>query len=103
MTRGPGSLLTRIISDVTGETGTAQCRCVERRRAMNSWGWVGCWRRRRQIVGWIVEEARRRGHDVRGNHVLQLLKAAVREALSRRQSVQAAFRPPRRGMFGAGE
>ena len=50
---------------------------------MNAWGWMGCWQRRRQIVGWVVEEARRRGHDIRGSQVLSLLRAAVREALRR--------------------
>jgi hypothetical protein len=84
LTSSPGSLLAWLIFRVTGERGHADCNCDRRRRAMDRWGWRGCWKRRHAIVAWVVEEARHRGHEVSSGMVASLLVAAVAEVRRRK-------------------
>lgn len=84
LTTRPGSLLSWLIHRVTGETGRTGCGCDRRRRAMDRWGWSGCWRRRHQIIVWVVHEARRRGHAVDEGQVASLLQAALFELRQRK-------------------
>jgi hypothetical protein len=79
LTAQPGSLLARLIYEVTGTTGRSGCSCDRRRRAMDRWGWQGCWRRRQLILKWVCEEARARGHSVDATQVAPLFTAALRE------------------------
>jgi hypothetical protein len=50
---------------------------------MNSWGWWGCWRNRAIIIGWLCEEAARRGHPVTPGDMGDLLRAAFKELRKR--------------------
>ena len=80
----PRHLLAWLVHRVTGETGRAGCGCDRRRRAMDRWGWRKCWQRRHQIIAWVVEEARLRGHEVERAHVASLILAALRELRQRK-------------------
>jgi|GEM_PF-6799746 hypothetical protein len=78
----PGDLLAAVIHAISGERACVPCD--RRRRTMNGWGWWGCWRRRATIVGWILEEASKRGHAVDGSRARALFRAAIEEMRSRR-------------------
>lgn len=84
LTNRPGSLLAFLIHRLTGETGSAGCNCDRRRRAMDRWGFGGCWKRRHLIISWIAEEARARGHEVDSARVASLFYAALSELRQRR-------------------
>ena len=77
---GPGGLLHTLIEKLTGETPSPNCSCRARAKRMNAWGWWGCWKHRRTIIGWLVEEAGKRGHTVDRESVAGLLRAGLREA-----------------------
>ncbi|MEM1213438.1 MAG: hypothetical protein AAGI68_14215 [Planctomycetota bacterium] len=81
----PGSVLKVAIRLVTGDEPSAGCGCDGRARQMNAWGWWGSWRRRQTIAGWLVEEARTRGHELDQAGALPMLVAAWREVRSRRR------------------
>lgn len=75
----PGDLFGTIIFKITGQR-TAHCGvCGTRKAQMNIWGWWGCWRKRKTIIGWLIEEARKRGHSVDEQNVADLFKAAIKE------------------------
>lgn len=75
----PGTLLEIIIYEVTKRSTVDCSACSERARQMNAWGWPGCWRNRDVIFQWLVEEARKRGHDINEATVKDLLIAAIKE------------------------
>lgn len=77
----PGDLLKIVIQKITGAVAGPNCSCNTRAAQMNAWGWCGCWRRRDVIVGWLSEEAARRGHEMDARRVRGLLRAAWREML----------------------
>lgn len=74
----PGDLLAWMIRIVTGQS-PCPMRCADRRRQMNAWGWIGCWRHRDEILTWLADEARRRGHDIGNAKLIGLMKAAIAE------------------------
>ncbi|MCC6683119.1 MAG: hypothetical protein IT445_19660 [Phycisphaeraceae bacterium] len=74
----PGDLLAWMIRRVTGQP-PCPMRCADRRRQMNEWGWLGCWRHRDEILTWLADEARRRGHDIGNAKLIGLMKAAIAE------------------------
>jgi hypothetical protein len=76
----PGDLLARVIFEITGERG-GFCACADRQRQMNARGWLWCWRNRALVIGWLCEEAAKRGHMIAAPRVAPLLRAALREAL----------------------
>lgn len=79
----PGDLLGIVIYKITGEN---PCKaCDRRRKEMNKWGWLGCWRNREKIIGWILLESKKRGHDVGAGEVLSLMKAAMGEIRKERK------------------
>jgi hypothetical protein len=74
----PGSLLSAVIFKITGKRACGACSA--RMRTMNENGWWWCWKNRATIVGWLVEEAKKRGHEIDENAVLGLFKAAFKES-----------------------
>lgn len=79
----PGRLLKRVIEWLTGEPPRATCSCKDRAKQMDRWGWRGCWRERRVIAGWLVGEAKKRGHAVAGPAWWVLGRAGVVESSGR--------------------
>src|SRR6266436_1727659 len=75
----PGDVLSAVIFQTTGRYAQTCGKCVERMRQMNTWGWWGCWRHRQEIVSWLAEEARARGHVVTDDQIWSLFRAALRE------------------------
>jgi len=59
--RGPGDYLHDAILRWFGESPTAECQCHSRIAQMNAWGPTGCREHLDEIVGWLVDEAQRRG------------------------------------------
>lgn len=76
---GPGSVLKKVIFQITG-IEPKNCGCNKRAAVMNEWGWTGCWTHREQIVNWLLEEVKARGHEVGRSSILSLLAAAWRES-----------------------
>lgn len=81
----PGSLLTTAIKLITGTDPGPNCQCKARARKMDSWGWMKCWRERAAIAEWLVEEARKRNHEIDEHKALSLFKAAWKEIRQRRK------------------
>lgn len=75
----PGDALAWIIKKITGTEPAPTCACNARRRQMNAWGWKGCFSNRAQIIEWISDEARKRGHSIGRLTAVGLFLAAVRE------------------------
>jgi hypothetical protein len=50
---------------------------------MNEWGWLGCWLHRREIAGWLAEEAAKRGHTLTEAQLMSLFLATWRELKTR--------------------
>lgn len=78
----PGDIFASLIHKITGQVPCA--RCNDRRQQMNKLGWIGCLKNHNMIVGWIVDEAKRRNIEVDSVTVLGLLKTAFREARKKR-------------------
>lgn len=76
---GPGDKLHWLIRQITGYDPSSGCLCVPRMQQMNQWGWLGCWRNRTTIYGWLKEEAAKRGVEVTDAKLGSLLKAAFKE------------------------
>jgi hypothetical protein len=81
----PGDLFSTIILNITGKSIQNCGVCRERKRAMNKWGWWKCWLNRKIIIGWLCEEAAKRGHGIGGSEMLGLFKAAFRELRAKRK------------------
>jgi len=60
-TNGPGDCLCRAIERWSGEEPKLSCGCRSRIARMNAWGPDGCRKHLDEIVGWLVEEATKRG------------------------------------------
>ena len=76
---GPGLLFNRIIKSVTGKEPSPTCGCNGKARAMDAWGYLGCFKHRKQITGWLCAEAKRRNHEISEHKVFSLFKAAIKE------------------------
>ena len=87
VTRGyipkPGDVLRNLIHSITGKMPTNNCSCAERVRRMNEWGWVGCLLHKDTIIGWLSDEARKRGHALSDDSAFELLKAGLSELRTR--------------------
>jgi hypothetical protein len=86
----PGDTLHFLIKRVTGAEPVGNCQCLERMAKMNAWGWFGCWIRRWEIIGWLAEEATKRGHTIPEAEILPLFRAALSELQERRRGHAAA-------------
>jgi len=60
-TKGPGDFLHDAILAWVGEGPTRECGCTDRIDMMNAWGPAGCREHLDEIVGWLAEEATKRG------------------------------------------
>ncbi|MCE5268908.1 MAG: hypothetical protein LLG00_13600 [Planctomycetaceae bacterium] len=60
-TKGPGDHLHDAIMRWAGEVPTRECGCADRIAAMNQWGPSGCREHIDEIVGWLLDEASKRG------------------------------------------
>lgn len=81
--RGPGTELKRLLAGV-GITAEAGCACERHARQMNLWGPDECERRLEEIVGWLRQEASKRGLpfvDVLGRAIVRRAIRAARRAL----------------------
>lgn len=58
---GPGDCLHKAILRWVGEGPTRECGCTDRINQMNAWGASGCREHLGEIVGWLEEEAKKRG------------------------------------------
>lgn len=94
--RGPGDAVALVLAKLgykSTEHGLVcpdgkrmgQCGCEAMRRKMNEWGYVGCWRRRKEIGAFFVQQAARCGVALDSAGVLALMKAALREWRKRDQ------------------
>lgn len=59
-TSGPGTELKKLLSKI-GITSTPTCSCNARAKKMDEWGPDECEKRIDEIVGWLKEEADKRG------------------------------------------
>jgi hypothetical protein len=59
--KGPGDFLHDAILKWIGEGPTRECGCTDRINQMNGWGSAGCSEHLEEIVGWMMEEAKKRG------------------------------------------
>jgi hypothetical protein len=58
--KGPGTILHRVFNSI-GIMAVENCPCMKRMAQMDQWGWSECLNRVDEIVGWLGEEAGRRG------------------------------------------
>lgn len=77
---GPGTELKRLLAAWFGITSSKGCRCEARAHRMNLWGCEGCEQRLDTIVGWLKEEAGRRGLPFVRPAAVALVRAAIRSA-----------------------
>jgi len=56
---GPGTVLKAVLRKL-GFKAVEGCRCNDRAHKMNHWGPSGCRKHNDEIVGWLVEEAKKR-------------------------------------------
>jgi hypothetical protein len=75
----PGDLLAILLKKITGKNAATCGQCAVRMQKMNSWGWLECWVRRHEIIGWLSEEAASRGHPISEDAVWSLFKAGWHE------------------------
>jgi len=61
ISKGPGDYLHDAIRKWIGEEPTNQCGCQDRIDQMNAWGPAVCRDHLDEIVGWLVDEATKRG------------------------------------------
>ncbi len=79
----PGSLLSYVIYSITGKQSAGCQMCSARAKQMNKWGWIGCFKNRDTILGWLCEEVEKMGYPVDKHVILSLLKAAIVETLKK--------------------
>lgn len=67
------------------------CGCEPFKRTMNEWGWLGCIRHGKEIVAWLVEQARREGVVLKSDDLAGLVRRWVRDIIQewRRSSSKA--------------
>lgn len=84
----PGTVFSRAITSITGVLPCHACR--ERIKQMNQWGWLRCWKNRKQIAFWLAKEASARNHPIDPNAAegiyVELFKVAVRELRAQRRA-----------------
>jgi len=83
-TFGPGDVV-KLVLNRMGYRPTPTCGCEEFRVQMNEWGWRGCLRRRREIVAWFLTKAREQGINVEENAIWPLIRAGLKDVLTRRK------------------
>jgi hypothetical protein len=49
----PGTLLSKILRNFADQKN---CNCSDRAKIMDEWGWRGCWKNRKIITWWLLEE-----------------------------------------------
>jgi len=79
---GPGTELKKLLGAV-GLVADENCQCNKRAKIMNIWGCDECERRTEEIVGWLREEATKRGlpfFDAAGRLVVRRAIAAARRS-----------------------
>lgn len=76
---GSGSLLHWALKDLAGQDVSAGCGCGARIAEMNSRGYWWCWKNRKVIMGWLQEEAVKRGIQVDDSRLSSIIKAGFRE------------------------
>lgn len=95
----PGNLFSIVIFKITGQrAGGCKSDCPARMRQMNEWGWWKCWKNRNTIIGWLVKEARARGHEIDRATVLALFKAAFKELSSRKEKLPDNLKQAEHGL-----
>lgn len=92
-THGPGTELKKLLKKV-GITASPTCSCNARARTMDQWGCDKCEERVDEIVGWLREEATKRGLpfvNMAGRMLVQrAIQNARRAALADRANVKNA-------------
>lgn len=73
----PGAVLKWAIWKLTGVRACGQCS--DRSRQMDRWGWVGCWRNRKKIIGWLIHEARARDQELTQKAAGELILSAFKQ------------------------
>lgn len=77
---GPGGRLHQLIA-ACGFQPAANCGCAKFARQMNQWGWIGCTTtHRKEIVTWLVAQAKRSGVTLTSATVTGLVLAALKHA-----------------------
>ena len=87
--RSISTIIFQITSQRTADCGIGGAR----KEQMNDRHLFDCWRNRKTIAAWLIEEARRRGYPIAENSALDPVKAAFNEVRKNR-SVTAGRRPP---------
>ena len=83
---GPSDYLHHALLRWVGEGPTRSCGCEDHISQMNAWGPAGCREHLDEIVGWLEEEARKRGwwkYAVAVPGSLYFLKRMVLEAIKK--------------------
>ena len=81
-TFGPGDVVKIALSRM-GYQPHPGCGCDEFRDQMNTWGWRGCVRRRREIIAWFSDKAREQNIAVGEDSIWSLVRAGMRDLLQR--------------------
>ncbi len=81
----PGDVLSLMIKKVTGRHAATCGVCVARMRRMNEEGWWWSWKNRDLILGWLTDEAAKRGHAITDSHALSLFRATFAEMFHHRK------------------
>ena len=79
----PGDVLAWAIQHVTGKPAATCGTCAVHVRTMNEKGWLWCVRNRATVTQWLIEGAKRRGHEINKGDALAMLKVAVKEIKQR--------------------
>jgi hypothetical protein len=82
----PGDLFAKIIFSITGKAAATCGKCAQRVRWMNAWKFWGCWKHRKEIEGWLLEECASRGHIITKDKMTSLVRAAFKELRSSKRA-----------------
>jgi hypothetical protein len=82
-TFGPGDVVKLLLAKI-GYRPHANCGCEAFRQQMNTWGWRGCLRRRKEIIDWFASKAREQGLHVEHDQWWSLIRAGMKDLLARR-------------------
>lgn len=77
-----GNVLARVIGAATDAKPCS--RCQARAARMTRWGWwASLTTHRAEVLGWLTDEARRRGHKIGRRQIISLIIAAAKEVIAR--------------------
>lgn len=88
---GPGSVVRTVLHHI-GYQAHWDCGCAAFAEKMNCWGYVGCWRRREEIISWFIKKARDIGVEVNRDRVWSLIWAGLMD-LKRRYNCRSGACP----------